>query len=199
MSRSERNWLILLGIVFLVSIPFWPFWGDQGAGGRGGLGALDRAGAWESTFPRLRSDLLVEKPEKFDGALRNLFTFSEARRGGGGDEEDDDEAVEVNTARQAPELTREQRAEERRAARAKQQLRDYEYLGFVERGGERIAAFLCRGEYYYGRNGQTVNEAFEIRGIEQDTVKIYVLSGEFEQQLKLQKPKGDARDEGEKK
>ena len=197
MSRGERNWLILLGIVFVVSIPFWPFWGDGGAGRGGGLGPDDRAGAWQSSFPRLRNDLLTEKPEKFDGALRNLFTFSEARRAGDDESEDDEDSVEINRPRQGAELAAEQQEGGRRAARARQRLRDYEYLGFVERGGERYAAFLCRGEYYYGRTGQTINEAFEIRSIEQDTVKIYVLSGKFEQQLKLQKPKGDAQDEGE--
>jgi hypothetical protein len=203
MNRRERILLLILVAVALVSLPFLPFWGSGGsntipdrsnsttgrsAGGTGGAAEVDVA-----SFPRLDKELLAVQPEKFEGALRNLFTFSQASSAQpaadaaddaySADEEDDSETGDATQASESVQP-------------ARQQLTDYEYLGYVEREGVRYAAFFWRGRYFTGVVGDTINETFEIKSIEKDFALIYVIGGDFEQRLKLNQPAGDT-DQGE--
>jgi len=204
MNRRERNLLIFLVIVVVVSIPFLPIWGgDRADGGELGADAADgtqaEAGAMEGlSFPRLNRELLALLPEKFEGARRNLFTFSaatdnytEAADLDGQSRYNESELV----GNDAPEPGDASAADLTRPA--VQRLTDYEYLGYVEREGERYAAFTWRGSYFVGRAGETVNKTFEIKKIRKKYVDIYVIGGNFEQKLRLREPAGDANDKGD--
>ena len=203
MNRRERNLLILLGLVLVVSLPFMPFWGgggeratgagDDDSPGEPGRNA-DSTGQAAASFPRLDKELLSRQPEKFEGALRNLFTFSSAREelGSEGETGDDIEYAEVS----GNSGTAEGDEASSTGRPARQRLTDYEYLGFIEREGAKHAAFLWRGRYFSGQIGDTINKTFEIKAIENNSILIYVIGGDFEQRLTLEPPVGD-QDEGE--
>ena len=206
MNRRERNLLIFLVIVVVVSIPFLPIWGggrvdggDLGADAADGASAEAEAGAMEElSFPRLNRELLARMPEKFEGARRNLFTFSAAM-----DSYTDSVDLEAQgryneselAGNDAPDSGDANAADLTRPAT--QRLTDYEYLGFVDREGKRYAAFTWRGSYFVGRAGETVNKTFEIKKIRKKYVDIYVIGGDFEQKLRLREPAGDANDKGD--
>jgi hypothetical protein len=203
MKRRERNLLILLGIVIIASLPFMPFWGSgqqttarQRGGSDQGEGGSPKPGiANAESFPRLDKELLAQEPAKFEGALRNLFTFSETRGKQATVSESDDEYSDSSDDSETASSTENTQGASV-AEPAKQQLTDYEYLGFIERDGTRHAAFFWRGRYFTGIAGDTINETFEIKSIEQDFVLIYVIGGDFEQKLKLNPPAGN-QEEGE--
>ncbi len=196
MSRRERNWLIVLAAVAAVSLPLLPIWGGGGAAGGGGArGAAEGGGVagggedrWAS-LPALRLDLLDAAREPFAGARRNLFDYDTRRAaqeesdsfGGwelGGDDAQDEEFDNY--------------FEEEEAESQPPRLTDYEYLGYHEISGRRTAAFIWRGSYFVGTVGSTINNAFEIIAIEEESVGIHVINGDFEQRLQLESPVGES-------
>ena len=204
MSGREKKLLIAFGLIVAVSLPFLPIWGgDEGNGNERGerrrevISAIDNrsspdrrassGGDTATEFPRLRTDQLDRLPEKFEGALRNLFTFSSRTD----NNTDLAEVVDQDLPHDGGELEAATDARPEIGRPAPQRLTDYDYLGFVERDGKRFAAFLWRGRYFVARAGETVNKTFEIKSIERQFVHIYVVGGDFEQRLKLRAPVGN--------
>ncbi|HUX06773.1 MAG TPA: hypothetical protein VMX35_05610 [Acidobacteriota bacterium] len=203
MNRRERNLLILLGLVFAVSLPFLPFWGgdeeragvagDDYPAGKQGRNA-GGTGPSAASFPRLDKELLSSQPERFEGALRNLFTFSAVREANVFDNDTNIETGSTEASGNPESAEVDEASATGRPAR--QRLTDYEYLGFIEREETKHVAFLWRGRYFSGQIGDTVNKTFEIKAIEKNFILIYVIGGDFEQRLTLKPPAGD-QDEGE--
>lgn len=189
MTRRERNWLILLALVAVVSLPFLPFWGgeevpeddydedyllEEGSSATGSSGF--------TRLPKLDLELLNRREESFSTARRNLFDFPSEIESAGDDEYIVDDVEEETVNDQQEEIP----------AVVRPKLTGYELIGIVEVGGLRLAVFSHRGREEYGAVGRVINNAFEIKEIGEDYVKIYVKNGGFEQRLKMKPAVGDS-------
>lgn len=188
MKPNTRNLLLLLVVVAIVAIPFLPLWGSGGpAAGDDDDGNVERpvARGGAQDLPALRLDLLQTQRDILPGSGRNIFAGGAAVSLSRDDSADDEEVVETIAATEvAPVAESVEEMDDANTGR----LAGYDYLGLVQTSDGFVATFAFRGLTYYGRVGQTINNTFEIKDITKTYVTIRVLSGDFEQRLRLSAP-----------
>ena len=193
MTTREKKWLLFLGAVAVVCLPFLPIWG----GGREARSSLNtdedlayvKPGSTGPVpavrIPNLRLDLLQQPRFRFTSE-RNLFTMPPRQA----DTQQDFGDYDVVDSQTDVDNGDEQEIEED-SVQVRPRLTDYEVVGIVEVGDRKIAVFTWRGaEQFQGSVGSVINETFEIREIEDTYVMIIVLNGGFEQRLRLKPPVG---------
>ena len=195
MNKRERNLLVLLGIVVIVAGAYYVF-GMSSDPEYDELGlSVDEAERIADLsvntrgMPELSIEKLDEEKVKFAGAKRNLFIYASA------DTEITDESaedeVDESDETDAYEVPVTDEGDEARPVQRRPTIAGYEYIGLhsdVESGP--TAVFSWRGRKFVGRQGQVVNEAFEIKEITRRYVLIHVIKGDFEQRLRLTSPAG---------
>ena len=189
MKKSERNLLILLGIVLVFAFPYLTSIFDLGGGNDATYYSEEKIAQLKhkkNQLPEIALALLTEEKESFKGSKRNLFIFGEAI---------DESAAEADTSKEeeyeddpyAVEEETEKPAEEVKPVR--RNLAGYQYVGYLlSNKNHKTAAFQWRGQIFVGQEGDTINDAFTIKEIKEKATTIHVIKGDFEQQLKLRSP-----------
>lgn len=199
MSKRERNLVVLLALVALVTSPWWPIWSDQGTD-RFGIDQsanqmFESLRRQQADMPNLDLSGLMDRKQPFTGAQRNLFEFGQVRA-----EEEPVEIIEENPQEEEdygdPLMVTESPVRETQEARPaqRQRLSGYECLGIFIREEASYATFQWREQIFVGTEGDMINDAFRIEKIKEDGVSIFVLDGEYNQQLKMNSPAGPQGD-----
>lgn len=191
MKPSERNLLILLGVLLVFAIPYISSLFNLGSSSDGTYYSEEKISELKHTknqLPQINLLLLEKEKDSFQGSRRNLFSFGDAVAENSGDEDSTDSENEDGEDPYAVEETPEETAQEEEPVR--QNLAGYQYVGYLLSNEKRTAAFEWRGQIFVGQIGDTINDAFKIQDIEENSTTIFVIKGDFEQQLKLRSPAG---------
>jgi hypothetical protein len=199
MKKNEKRLLIILGILVVVSVPYfvsqWLTAGEQ----YDDLGLSVEASRYASALninvqnmPAIDLEVLSENKEAFTGASRNLFVAGRAALTSRDLEEEDEPVVEPEEEIGPVLVEEDDQEEQSRPARGS--LAGYEYLGYHVVGDTRTALFFWRGRTFAGITGSVINNTFKIKQITGRAVVIQVMNGDFEQRLKLSAPASEDTD-----
>jgi hypothetical protein len=200
MKKNEKRLLIILGILVVITVPYfvsqWLSTGEQ----YDELGLSVEANRFASdlnldvqNMPDIDLEALSETKEAFTGASRNLFVFGQAAQIPQGLENEDEPIIEPEEEMESI-LVEEDDEEEQQGRQARGSLAGYEYLGYHVVGDTRTALFFWRGRTFVGIAGSVINDTFKIKQITSRSVIIQVLNGDFEQRLKLSAPASENTD-----
>jgi len=195
MSNRERGLLIIAGLLALVTLPWWPIWGDGTAVNDLGLEessieAFESLKRARNTMPELHLELLDLEKEPFAGATRNLFRFGESTAENDFVEEDPDEYEDDPVDTGDPMLLENPVEVEQQPVDRKPRLTGYECIGIYASGESSHAVIQWQDQLFVARKDMVVNNVFRIESIDQQSVTIFVLEGEYRQKLKISAPAG---------